>query len=92
MNERTSDKECMSEPAPIKSWLFIGVLSFIPIVNIVAFFILVFYEESNPSVRNYGRAGLLNVGIVVIAIAIVSMYLPIDMDEVRREIVLRMSF
>ncbi|MCR6108403.1 hypothetical protein HXA34_19060 [Salipaludibacillus agaradhaerens] len=86
MSEDTSKKEWVNNTTSIKGWLYIGILSLIPFVNIVAFFLLAFIEKNNASLKNYARAALLQVGIAVIAIIIVSSFRSISLDYLEREL------
>ncbi|MCR6098728.1 hypothetical protein HXA31_15300 [Salipaludibacillus agaradhaerens] len=86
MSEDTSKKELVTNTTSIKGWLYIGILSLIPFVNIVAFFLLAFIEKNNASLKNYARAALLQVGIAVVAIIIVSSFHSISLDVIEREI------
>ncbi|UJW59433.1 hypothetical protein HXZ66_19480 [Bacillus sp. A116_S68] len=86
MSEDTSKKEWVNNTTSIKGWLYIGILSLIPFVNIVAFFLLAFIEKNNASLKNYACAALLQVGIAVIAIIIVSSFRSISLDYLEREL------
>ncbi|QSS98655.1 hypothetical protein IMZ31_11090 [Pontibacillus sp. ALD_SL1] len=55
----------------VKKWLLYLILLAIPGVNIVTIFVLAFGNK-NETVRNYGKASLLLIGIILIATLIIA--------------------
>ncbi|GGD15451.1 hypothetical protein [Pontibacillus salipaludis] len=55
----------------VKKWLLYLILLAIPGVNIVTLFILAFGNK-NETVRNYGKASLLLIGIILLLTLIIA--------------------
>ncbi|KGP90560.1 hypothetical protein N780_03950 [Pontibacillus chungwhensis BH030062] len=55
----------------VKKWLLYLILLAIPGVNIVTIFVLAFGNK-NETVRNYGKASLLLIGIILILTLIIA--------------------
>ncbi|UJW59434.1 hypothetical protein HXZ66_19485 [Bacillus sp. A116_S68] len=86
MAQSVSENIVENRTASVQSWLYIGILTLIPGLNIVIFLALAVSEEPNKSLQNFGRAALINIAIAALAIIIVSVMLSFSIKRTLTEL------
>jgi heme/copper-type cytochrome/quinol oxidase subunit 2 len=59
-------------PLSVKDWMVTLLLTFIPIVNLVMYFVWAFSDDTHPSKKNWAKAALIWLAIVVVLYIIIA--------------------
>lgn len=72
-----------SEIVSVGEWIVSNIILMIPIVGIVMMFVWAFSSHGKASKRNWARAMLILVAILIIVSIIMSMFMPSAMESLR---------
>ncbi len=63
-----SEQQQSQQPVSIKEWIFVLLISAIPLVNVVMIFVWAFGGKANKSIENWAKASLI---IFLVSVALI---------------------
>ena len=73
--EPRQEKESLQAVVKIEEWLFLILLGMIPVINLIAFLYLSFSRKINVNKRNFARAVLIYLIIILISVILTTILL-----------------
>ena len=73
--EPQKDNELTSKIIKIEEWLVLILLGMIPVINLIAFLYFSFNKKINPNKRNFARAVLIYLSIIIILVVLTTVLL-----------------
>ncbi|MGE0931566.1 hypothetical protein [Peijinzhouia sedimentorum] len=66
LNPNTNMQDFRNSPLSVGDWFVTLLITFIPIVNVIMYFVWAFSDSTNHSKRNFAKAALLWVAIGIV--------------------------
>jgi len=75
LNQSINSQDSRNFPPSVSDWFVTLLITFIPIVNVIMYFVWAFSDSTNHSKRNFSKAALLWLAIGIVIYTIIFMIL-----------------